>query len=87
MTLKTLLSRRQILRSTATASLLAAARAALPNGAFAQAAGLETTKITAGPKLTLTDKEEFKGARAEDANKMLTREYRAPYIVPKTEDL
>ncbi len=48
---------------------------------------LETTKITAGPKLTLTDKEEFKGARAEDANKMLTREYRAPYIVPKTEDL
>ena len=54
MTLKTLLSRRQILRSTATASLLAAARAALPNGAFAQAAGLETTKITLG-YIALTD--------------------------------
>jgi predicted dehydrogenase len=46
-----------------------------------------TTKITAGPKLTLTPKEEFTGPRSTEANKMLTREYRAPYVVPKTEDL
>ena len=47
----------------------------------------ETTKITLGPKLTLAGKEEFSGARAAEANKFLTREYRAPYIVPRTEDL
>jgi len=47
----------------------------------------ETTKITLGPKLTLTKDERFTGARSDEANKMLTREYRAPYIVPKTEDL
>jgi predicted dehydrogenase len=46
----------------------------------------DTTKITVGPKLILAN-EEFTGARAEEANKMLTREYRAPFIVPKTEDL
>lgn len=47
----------------------------------------ETTKITLGPKLTLTNNETFTGARSDEANKMLTREYRAPYIVPRTEDL
>ena len=47
----------------------------------------DSTKITIGPKLTLTSQEEFAGARAAEANKMLTREYRAPYVVPKTEDL
>ena len=46
----------------------------------------DTTKITVGPKLNLKN-EEFVGDRAAEANKMLTREYRAPYIVPKTEDL
>lgn len=45
-----------------------------------------TTKITLGPKLALND-EHFVAARADEANKMLTREYRAPYVVPKTEDL
>ena len=41
--------RRQILKSaTATASLLAAARAALPSGAFAQGAGVETPKVKLG---------------------------------------
>ena len=54
MILKSPLTRRQILRTTATASLLAAARAALPNGAFAQAAGPETTKVTLG-YIALTD--------------------------------
>ena len=54
MTPKTLLTRRQVLRTTATASLLAAARAALPNGAFAQAAGPEPTRITLG-YIALTD--------------------------------
>ncbi len=47
----------------------------------------QSTQITLGPTLTLTEQETFTGERAEDANKFLTREYRAPYIVPKTEDL
>ena len=47
----------------------------------------DSTKITLGPKLILGGQEEFSGPRSSDANKMLTREYRAPYIVPKTEDL
>lgn len=47
----------------------------------------ETTKITIGPKLVLAGTEQFSGPKAEEANKMLTREYRAPYIVPRTEDL
>lgn len=46
-----------------------------------------TTKIQLGPTLTLTDHETFTGDRAEEANKMLTREYRPPFVVPKTEDL
>ena len=45
------LTRRNILKTTA---LLAAARAALPNGAFAAAAGPETTKATLG-YIALTD--------------------------------
>jgi predicted dehydrogenase len=44
-------------------------------------------KITVGPKLTLAGSEVFSGDRAEEANKYLTRDYRAPYIVPKTADL
>ncbi len=47
----------------------------------------ESTKITLGPKLTLTSHEEFSGVLSMEANKMLTREYRSPYVVPKTEDL
>lgn len=47
----------------------------------------QSTKITLGPTLELTDHETFTGAHAEEANKFLTREYRAPYVVPKTEDL
>lgn len=47
----------------------------------------ETTKITLGPKLTLSGSEEFSGAHAAEANKYLTRDYRAPYVVPKTEEL
>ncbi len=46
-----------------------------------------STKITLGPKLTLAGKEEFSGDRAAEANKLTTREYRAPYIVPQTADL
>jgi len=47
-----------------------------------------TTKITLGPKLALDGKKEvFVGERSEEANKFLTRDYRAPYVVPKTEDL
>ena len=46
-----------------------------------------TTKITLGPKLTLAGKEVFSGERAAEANKLTTREYRAPYIVPQTADL
>jgi len=47
----------------------------------------QETKITVGPSLTLTEEETFTGDQAEAANKFLTREYRAPYVVPKTEDL
>jgi nitrate/nitrite transport system substrate-binding protein len=48
-------SRRQILKgATATAALLTAARAALPSGAFAQGAGVETNKVTLG-FIALTD--------------------------------
>ena len=47
----------------------------------------DSTKITLGPKLTLAGTEEFSGPRAVEANKFLTREYRAPYVVPRTEDL
>ncbi len=47
-----------------------------------------TTKVTLGPKLALDGKKEvFVGDRADEANKQLTREYRAPYIVPTTENL
>jgi hypothetical protein len=46
-----------------------------------------TTKITLGPRLTLTANEEFTGPHADEANKMLTREYRPPFVVPKTSDL
>jgi nitrate/nitrite transport system substrate-binding protein len=47
-------TRRTILRSTAAAALLAAARAALPNGAFAQNTGPETSKAILG-YIALTD--------------------------------
>jgi len=47
----------------------------------------DSTKITLGPKLTLAGTEEFSGSHAAEANKFLTREYRAPYVVPRTEDL
>lgn len=46
-----------------------------------------TTQITWGPKLELTDHETFTGPQAEQADKLLTREYRPPYIVPRTDDL
>lgn len=47
----------------------------------------QTTKIALGPKLTLAGKEVFSGPHAEEANKHLTRDYRAPFVVPATEDL
>ena len=46
-----------------------------------------TTKVTLGPQLTLASTETFSGAHADEANKYLTREYRAPYVVPLTADL
>ena len=47
--------RRSVLKgATATAAVLTAAHAALPNGAFAQAAGPETNKVTLG-FIALTD--------------------------------
>ncbi|MBS0202491.1 MAG: Gfo/Idh/MocA family oxidoreductase [Planctomycetes bacterium] len=47
----------------------------------------DSTKITLGPKLTLAGTEEFSGTHSAEANKFLTREYRAPFVVPRTEDL
>lgn len=49
---------------------------------------LTTTKIGLGPALALNGKEEvFTGDLADKANPMLTREYRAPYIVPTADKL
>ena len=52
------LGRRQILKNagavTATAALVSAVRASFPGGAFAQAAGPETNKVTLG-FIALTD--------------------------------
>lgn len=46
-----------------------------------------TTKIAFGPKLTLAGQEVFSGELAAEANKYLTREYRAQFVVPETKDL
>ena len=47
----------------------------------------QTTKITLGPTLSMTEQETFTGDHADEANKFLTRDYREPFVVPKTEDL
>jgi hypothetical protein len=41
---------------------------------------LDKTPLTLGPKLTLKG-EQFTGDRAAEANPLLTREYRAPFVV------
>jgi len=47
---------------------------------------IEKTRLTLGPWLEFDpDKERFKGN--EEANGMLTRDYRAPFIVPKEEEV
>ncbi len=43
---------------------------------------IEATEILLGPQLTLAG-EQFTGNMADKANPMLTREYRAPFVVPK----
>jgi len=48
---------------------------------------LDKTPMTLGPKLTLDGEEKFKGERADEANKHISREYRAPFVVPETKDL
>lgn len=47
---------------------------------------LDKTPMAVGPKLALKD-EQFTGPRADEANPYLTREYRAPYVVPETKNL
>ncbi|MCC7419935.1 MAG: Gfo/Idh/MocA family oxidoreductase [Planctomycetaceae bacterium] len=47
---------------------------------------LDSTKIGFGPVLTLKG-EVFEGTKAKEANPMLTREYRKPFVVPKSEDV
>ncbi|MBM4040782.1 MAG: Gfo/Idh/MocA family oxidoreductase [Planctomycetes bacterium] len=43
----------------------------------------DTLQYTVGPVLTFDQKEEkFVGERADEANKLLTRAYRAPFVVP-----
>jgi hypothetical protein len=45
---------------------------------------LDDATYTVGPKLTFDPKsEKFTGERAEEANRLITREYRAPFVVPK----
>ncbi len=49
---------------------------------------LGATKVTLGPDLKLDGKKEvFIGELADKANPMLTREYRAPYVVPDEANL
>lgn len=47
----------------------------------------EAVKLNVGPRLVLAGAEVFSGEHAEEANPLLTRVYRAPYIVPETADL
>jgi predicted dehydrogenase len=47
---------------------------------------LDKTPMALGPKLKL-DGERFTGERADEANQHVSREYRAPYVVPETKDL
>ncbi|QDT63599.1 Gfo/Idh/MocA family protein [Calycomorphotria hydatis] len=47
---------------------------------------LSKTKVALGPKLHL-EGETFVGERAEEAKPHLTREYRAPFIVPEAKDV
>ena len=46
---------------------------------------LDETTYTVGPTLTFDPKtERFTGEQADEANKLLTRDYRAPFVVPET---
>ncbi len=47
---------------------------------------LKDTPMTLGPKLSLAG-ETFTGARADEANSLLTREYREPFVLPSEADL
>ena len=49
--------------------------------------GLPIDEMTwvVGPELTFDPKtERFSGERADEANKLLRRDYRAPFVVPET---
>ena len=49
---------------------------------------LEKTRIRFGVELKINGKEEtFSGAHADKANQMLTRSYRAPFVVPDEKDV
>lgn len=54
-----------------------------------KANGVDLTgnKIQVGPLLKILPNETFTGPRSEEANAMLSREYRAPYLLPTTEQL
>ncbi|MDA1213038.1 MAG: Gfo/Idh/MocA family oxidoreductase [Planctomycetota bacterium] len=45
------------------------------------------TQMILGPELTLTEDETFTGDHADEANPLLTREYRQPYVVPSSTDV
>ncbi len=47
---------------------------------------LDKTPMALGPKLTLKG-EKFTGDRADEANQLVSREYREPYVVPEIEAL
>ena len=53
------------------------------NHLMANGVDLGQTPPTLGPWLTLDPKaERFTGALADEANKLVRREYRAPYVIP-----
>ena len=46
---------------------------------------IEKTVYTVGPTLTFDPKSErFTGERADEANKLISRDYRKPFVVPET---
>jgi hypothetical protein len=46
--------------------------------------GVDVNKMVAGPMLTMdSDREQFTGEFSEEANKLLSRHYRKPFVVPE----
>jgi hypothetical protein len=68
---------------TKSSALLAEAHGRMLEHLLANDVELARTPLTVGvPLLVDTRRERFTGPHAEQANELLTREYRAPFVVP-----